>query len=50
MSLQKLKTLHHICELERTQLLPMLTMSVQNPQVAGYRLTLSMLKVLLLDY
>ena len=36
MSIQELKTLHHICELERTQLLSILAMAVQNPQLAGY--------------
>ena len=31
-----MNTLHRICELERTQLLTILAMSVQNPQLAGY--------------
>ena len=39
MSLQELNTLHYICELERTQLLTILAMSVQNPQLAGFLLT-----------
>ena len=29
-------TLLHLCELERTQLLTIFAMSVQNPQLAGY--------------
>ena len=39
MSLQELDTLHYICELERTQLLTILAMSVQNQQLAGFLLT-----------
>ena len=35
MTVQELKTLHTICELERNQLLTILAMSVQNPQLAG---------------
>ena len=36
MSFRELNTLHHICELERTQLLTLLAMSVENPKIAGY--------------
>ena len=36
MTVQELKTLHTICELERNQLLTILAMSVQNPQLAGF--------------
>ena len=39
MTVQELNTLHTICELERTQLLTILAMSVQNPQLAGFLLT-----------
>ena len=39
MTVQELNTLHTICELERSQLLTILTMSVQNPQLAGFLLT-----------
>ena len=39
MTVQELNTLHTICELERNQLLTKLTMSVQNPQLAGSLLT-----------
>ena len=39
MSNQELNILNHICELEQTQLLTILAMSVQNPQLAGYLLT-----------
>ena len=39
MTVQELKTLHTICELERNQLLTILAMSVQNPQIAGFLLT-----------
>ena len=39
MSVQELKTLHTVCELERTQLLTILAMSVKNPQLAGFLLT-----------
>ena len=35
----KLNTLHHISELGRAQLLTILAMSVQNPELAGYLLT-----------
>ena len=35
MTVQKLNTLHTICELERNQLLTILAMPIQNPQVAG---------------
>ena len=36
MTVQELNTLHTICELERTQLLTILAMSVKNPQLAGF--------------
>ena len=39
MTVQELNTLHTICELDRNQLLTILAMSVQNPQLAGYLLT-----------
>ena len=39
MTLQELNTLHTICEIERSQLLTILAMSVQNPQFAGFLLT-----------
>ena len=39
MTVQKLNTLHTICELERTQLLTILGMSVKNPQLAVFLLT-----------
>ena len=38
MTVQELNTLHTICELERTQLLTILAMSVKNPQLAGFLL------------
>ena len=39
MTVQELNTLHTICEIERNQLLTILAMSVQNPQLAGFLLT-----------
>ena len=39
MTVQDLNTLHAICELERNQLLTLLAMSVENPQLAGFLLT-----------
>ena len=39
MSMQQLNTLHHFSELERTQWLTKLAISVQNPHFAGYLLT-----------
>ena len=39
MTVQELNTLHTICELERTQLLAILAMSVKNHQLAGFLLT-----------
>ena len=39
MTVQELNTLHTICESERNQLLTILAMSVQNPQLAGFLLT-----------
>ena len=36
MTVQEIKTLHTVCELERNQLLTKLAMSVQNPQLAGF--------------
>ena len=41
MSVAELNTLHTICEVERTQLLTMLAMSVKNPQPASFLLTQS---------
>ena len=39
MTVQELNTLHTVCELERTQLLTILAMSVKNSQLAGFLLT-----------
>ena len=39
MTVQELNTLHTVCELERTQLLTILAMSVKNPHLAGFLLT-----------
>ena len=39
MTVQDLNTLHTVCELERTQLLTTLAMSVRNPQLPGFLLT-----------
>ena len=39
MTSQKMNKLHHICALEGTQLLTLLAVFVQNPQLAGYLLT-----------
>ena len=39
MTIQELNTLHTVCELERTQLLTILAMSGNNPQLAGFLLT-----------
>ena len=39
MTVQELNTRQTICELERNQLLTILAMSVQNPQLAGFLLT-----------
>ena len=39
MTVQEPNTLHTICELQRNQLLTILAMSVQNPQLAGFLLT-----------
>ena len=41
MSVAELNTLHTICEVERTQLLTILAMSVKNPQPASFLLTQS---------
>ena len=38
-TVQELNTLHTICKLEGNQLLTILAMSVQNPQLAGFLLT-----------
>ena len=35
MTVQELNTLQRVCELDRNQLLTILAMSVQNPQLAG---------------
>ena len=39
MTVQELNTLHTVCELERNQLLTILAMSVQKPQLSGFLLT-----------
>ena len=39
MTVQEVNTLHTTCELERTQLLTILAMSVKNPQIADFLLT-----------
>ena len=39
MTVQELNTLHTLCELERTQLLTILAVSVKNRQLAGFLLT-----------
>ena len=39
MKVQELNTLHTVCELERTQLLTILAMSVENPQLPSFLLT-----------
>ena len=39
MTVQEPNTPHTFCELERNQLLTILAMSVQNPQLAGFVLT-----------
>ena len=39
MTVQELNTLHTVCELERTQLLSILAMSVKKTQLAGFRST-----------
>ena len=39
MEVQELNTLHTVCELERTQLLTMLAMSVKETQLAGFLLS-----------
>ena len=39
MTVQKLNTLHTVCELERTKVLTILAVSVKNLQLAGFRLT-----------
>ena len=39
MTVQELNTLHTVCELERTQLLTILAMSVKNPQLGSFLLT-----------
>ena len=38
MSVAELNTIHTICEVEGTQLLTILAMSVKNPQLAGFLL------------
>ena len=49
MTVQELNTLHTICEPERTQLLTILAMSVQNPQLAGFLLTVNRSKFLYVE-
>ena len=39
MKVQELNTLYTVCELERTQLLTIVAISVKNPQLAGFLLT-----------
>ena len=39
MTVQDINTLHTVCELERTQLLTILAMSVKNPHLAGFLFT-----------
>ena len=39
MTVQEINTLHTVSELEQNQLLTILAMSVQNPQLAGFLLT-----------
>ena len=39
MTVQQLNTLHTVCEFDRNQLLTILAMSVQNPQLAVFLLT-----------
>ena len=39
MTVQELNTLHTVYELERSQMLTILAMSVKNPQLAGFLLT-----------
>ena len=39
MTVQELNILHTVCELERTQLLTILAMSLKSPQLAGFLLT-----------
>ena len=39
MSVAEVNTLHTICEVERTQLLTILAISVKNPSLAGFLLT-----------
>ena len=41
MTVQGINTLHTLCELERIQLHTILAMSVQNPQLAGFLLTVN---------
>ena len=55
MTVEEPNTLHTVCELERNQLLIILAMSVQNPQLAGFllignRSNFFMLKVQLLGF
>ena len=49
MSVAELNTLHTICEVERTQLLTILIMSVKNPQLAGFLLTQNRSNVLYVE-
>ena len=39
MNIQEFKTLHQVSQLERTQLLPRLAITVQSSELAGYLLT-----------
>ena len=45
-NIQKLNTSHNVCGVERTQLLTILAMSVQNIQLAGYLITVNRIKFL----
>ena len=49
MKIQELNTLHTVCELERTQLLTTLAMSVKNPQLSGFLITGIRSKVLYVE-
>ena len=46
MSVAEFNTLHKICEIERTQLLAILAMSLENPQLACFRLNQNCSKLL----
>ena len=50
MTVQELRTLHTVCELERNQLLTILAMSVQNPQFTEFVVISYTLKAQLLGF